>query len=310
LRKVLIAGTGALGTLFAARLALAGNPVVMLGSWAAGLEALNRAGARLLTEQGEERRAAVQAASDPAIGGGAEVALVLVKAWQTEQAARQLAASLPAGALVVTLQNGLGNREILAGTLGAERVALGVCTYGANLLGPGVARSGGEGVISLEAHPRSGEVADLLRGAGFQVEIVAGAQALVWGKLVMNAAINPLTALLRVPNGRLLELPAARWVMIALALETARVARACGVELPFDDPAGTVLAVARRTAANRSSMLQDVERGAPTEIEAICGAVVRAARAQGRAAPLNWLMWRLVSADFPGKRREKRGKSW
>jgi 2-dehydropantoate 2-reductase len=241
----------------------------------------------------------VRATADPSECGEADLAIVLVKAWQTERAARQLEQCLPKHGLAVTLQNGLGNREILAERLGAGRVALGVTTTGATLLGPGVARSGGEGIISLETHPRNQELSGLLSGAGFRVEIVPDARALVWGKLVVNTAINPLTALLRIPNGALLEHATVRLMMAALARETASVATALGVPLPFKDPVSTAEAVARKTAANRSSMLQDVKRGAPTEIDAICGAVVRAGKERGRRAPANWTMWRLISALSP-----------
>ena len=296
MKKVLIVGTGALGTLFAARLAASGNSVTVLGTWKNALEALNRDGARLVTADGAEIRFPVRATDDPAGCTDIDIALVLVKSWQTEQAALKLSACLPVPALVVTLQNGLGNREILAGALSDARVLLGVCTYGATLLGPGLARSGGEGVLSLEAHPRCWEVEGLLRGAGFRVDIVRDANALAWGKLVINAAINPLTALLRVPNGDLLKRPAARLVMSALAKEAAAVAAAGGVKLPFADPVTAVEDVARRTAANRSSMLQDVKRGARTEIDAICGAVTRAAQEHGVPAPVNWTMWQLVNA--------------
>lgn len=296
MKKVLIVGTGALATLFAARLAAAGSQVTMLGTWKNALEALNRDGARLVTAEGVEIRFPVRATDDPAECTDIDLALVLVKAWQTQEAAGKLSACLPASALAVTLQNGLGNREILCEALGDAQVLLGVCTYGATLLGPGLARSGGEGVLSLEARPRSGEVECLLRGAGFRVNIVPNANALAWGKLVINAAINPLTALLRVPNGELLKRPAARLLMRGLAEEAAAVAAAGGVSLPFDDPRKVVEDVARRTAANRSSMLQDVERGARTEIDAICGAVTRAAQERGLPAPVNWTMWHLVNA--------------
>ena len=133
-----------------------------------------------------------------------------------------------------------------------------------------------------------------------QVDVIPDANALVWGKLVVNAAINPLTALLGVPNGALLERPAARRVMATLARETAAVARALGISLPFGDPVARAEDVARHTAANRSSMFQDVKRGAPTEIDAICGAIFRAGEARGVAAPVNWAMWQLVSALRPG----------
>jgi 2-dehydropantoate 2-reductase len=118
----------------------------------------------------------------------------------------------------------------------------------------------------------------------------------VWGKLVINAAINPLTALLRVPNGVLLERPAAREMMKALACESARVAAAENVELPFADPVAAAEEVARKTAGNRSSMLQDILRGAPTEIDAICGAVVQAAQRHKIDTPANWAAWKLVKS--------------
>ena len=297
--NILIVGTGALGSLFAARLSQAGYKVTMLGTWKQGLEELHANGVRLLDARGEERQFAVHATDDPYTCKGARHALVLVKAWQTERAGRQLVECLAQDGLAVTLQNGLGNRETLVQSLGPERVALGVTTTGATLLGPGLVKAGGEGPISIERHPSLGPLEEALRSANFNVQIVQDAGALIWGKLVVNSAINPLTALLRVPNGELLARPSARETMKALACETARVAKAENISLPFSDPAAAAEDVARKTASNRSSMLQDVLRGAPTEIDAICGAIVEIAKKHGLPAPLNWACWQLVKALHP-----------
>ena len=293
---ILIVGTGALATLFAARLSQAGHAVAMLGSWQAGLEALRKEGVRLVDLDGQEHRFKVQAIGEARQAQGAKYALVLVKAWQTERVAAQLKECLAKDGIAVTLQNGLGNREALARTLGADRVALGVTTTGATLLGPGRVRAGGEGTISLEDHRALAPLAESLTSANFQVSLVQDARSLVWGKLVINTAINPLTALLRVPNGRLLELASACEMLRALAQETAQVAQAEGIQLPFTDPAAAAEDVARRTAANHSSMLQDVLRGAPTEIDAICGAVVETGQKHGIDTPMNWACWKLVRA--------------
>ena len=295
-QPILIIGTGALGSLFAARLAGAGHPVTMLGTWKEGLEAIRRSGVRLIDANGEEHRYAVYATADPGDVAGARFALVLVKAWQTERAAQQLAQCLAEDGLAVTLQNGLGNRETLIQRLGKERVALGVTTTGANLLEAGRVQAGGEGPISIERHPAIGPLREALKSANFNLQVVEDARSLIWGKLVINSAINPLTALLRVPNGELLERPSAREMMRELASETARVAAAEGIELPFPDPVAAAEEVARNTAANRSSMLQDILRGAPTEIDAICGAIVDIARQHGLAVPVNWSCWQLVRA--------------
>jgi 2-dehydropantoate 2-reductase len=293
---MLIVGTGAMACLFAARLAAADRPVQMLGTWQAGLEALRTHGVRLVGTDGVERAYPVRATADPADCRGAPLALVLVKSWQTRRAARQLAKCLSANGLAITLQNGLGNREKLADALGEQRVALGVTTSGATLVGPGCVRPGGEGTLSLGAHPRLGPLPDLLRQAGFEVEIVPEADDLLWSKLVVNAAINPLTALLRVPNGELPARPAARTLLGAAAQEAATVAVALGRRLTYSDPVLTAEAVARRTALNHSSMFQDVSRGAPTEIDAICGAIVAAGEECGIPTPVNRTLWLLVQA--------------
>lgn len=295
-QPILIVGTGALATLFAARLAGQGHDITMLGAWDAGLDALAHDGARLAASDGSELSSPVRVTRDPEAARGSKIAFVLVKSWQTERVARQLTGCLADDGLAITLQNGLGNDEILANALGRERVALGVTTTGATLLGPGLARAGGEGIVSLEAHPRLGAAEAALRRARFNVETVADAKSLVWGKLVVNAAINPLTALLRVPNGELLNRPPARAMMKALANETAAVASAQRVILPFSNPVEAAETVAHKTAANHSSMLQDVRRGAPTEIDAICGAVTRAGERHGVPTPANRICWQLVQA--------------
>jgi 2-dehydropantoate 2-reductase len=298
MNNILIVGTGALATLFAARLSRAGHSITMLGSWKAGLDALRKDGARLVDSDGSEHQFEVQAINDPRECRGTKHALVLVKAWQTEKVADQLKeclADAPRG-LAVTLQNGLGNREALARSLGPDRVALGVTTTGATLLGPGLVRAGGEGILSIEQNQALGPIEDALTSANFNMNVVEDAQSLIWGKLVINAAINPLTAILRVPNGNLLELPSAREIMKALAMETAQVAEAENIQLPFPDPVAAAEEVALKTAANHSSMLQDVQRGAPTEIDAICGAVVTTGQKHEIDTPTNWACWKLVKA--------------
>jgi 2-dehydropantoate 2-reductase len=282
--------------LFAARLAAVGRPVQLLGTWQEGLEALRTHGVRLVGTDEAERGYPVRATADLADCAGAPFALVMVKSWQTQRAARQLAGCLSADGLAVTLQNGLGNREKLAEALGEQRVALGVTTSGATLVGPGRVRPGGEGTLSLGAHPRLGPLPDLLREAGFAVEIVREADDLLWSKLVVNAAINPLTALLRVPNGELPARPAARTLLGAAAQEAAAVAEALGRRLTYPDPVAAAESVARRTALNHSSMLQDVSRGALTEIDAICGAIVAAGEGCGIPTPVNRTLWLLITA--------------
>lgn len=295
-KNILVIGTGALSTLFAARLSEAGHHVSMLGTWKDGIQALNQNGARVSELNGKERAFQVYATDNPSEVNDVKHAIVLVKSWQTKRVAEKLKGILAPDGMVLTLQNGLGNRETLARDLGAERVALGVTTTGATLLGPGLVKVGGEGIISLEQNQALGPLEAALRSSNFNLQIVRDAKSLVWGKLIINAAINPLTALLQVPNGELLSHPLARKAMNALAWEATEVAQAEQVSLPFSNPIEAVEEVARKTAKNISSMFQDVRRGAPTEIDAICGAVTKRGEAHGIETPYNRSCWQLVKA--------------
>jgi len=291
--SILIVGTGALATLFAARFAAAGISVSMLGTWPEGLAALRDKGAQV---DGEGREFHVHATDNPVECKGMRFALVLVKAWQTKRAAQQLSGCLLKDGLALTLQNGLGNDTMLVHSLDMPRVARGVTTLGADLLAPGLVCLGGEGPVTLETHPRLSPLEEMIHRAGFTVNVVENVQSLIWGKLVVSSAINPLTALLRVKNGELLKRPPVRALMGELARETTLVAKSLGVVLPFTDPEEVVIEVAQRTAENQSSMLQDIRREAPTEIDAINGAVVLLGEEKNIPVPVNRTVWSLVKA--------------
>lgn len=303
-QRVLIIGTGALASLFAARLAASGKELIMLGSWQAAIDNINRDGLTLVDQNGGQSFHKVKATSDIVDCEGIPNALVLVKTWQTKQAAQQLQSILPENGLALSLQNGLGNAEILAAALGHQRVALGSTTTGATLQGPGIVRPGGEGCISIADHPRIDFLSQALKDAGFDLQEVSDLSALLWEKLAINAAINPLTAFFEIPNGALLEDENLLAWMEGLALEVAQVALAGGINFSMTDPFGAAKAVAKKTASNRSSMFQDILRGAPTEIDAICGAVVSAGNTAAIDTPANQHMLALIQAKIAGQMLE------
>ena len=282
--------------LFAARLSAAGVRVTMLGTWPEGTEALLQNGVRLMDDENATLSYPVRVVTSLDECPTYRYALVLVKSWQTDRAAGQLARCLAPDGLALTLQNGIGNREKLAQVLGPERVVWGATTIGANLLGPGLVRMGGEGVITLGIHAGTEPMVDLLGHAAFVVDTVADISSTLWGKLVINAAINPLTAILDVPNGELLSIPHARKLMGLIAREAAAVAVAKGIRLPYPDPVVATEAITRRTARNYSSMLQDIRRGAPTEIDVISGAILKAGDQTGMPTPINHTSYLLVKS--------------
>lgn len=293
---MLVVGTGALACLFAARLAANGQRVTLLGNWAEGLAALRKNDLRLMELDGSMSQYPVEVMDGSNCCGDYRQALVLVKSWQTERTARQLVNCLSSKGIALTLQNGLGNAEILQDVLEPERVAIGVTTMGARMIEPGYVQHTGDGKVILAAHSSLDGLVKQLNQAAFHVEITDDLPSLQWGKLVINAAINPLTALLRVANGELLVRPAAHELMKGAAREAASVATSLGIKLPYSDALQAVEDVAQKTAKNISSMLQDILRGTQTEIEAINGAVVRAGEMTGVPTPINEMLWQLISA--------------
>lgn len=291
--EITIIGTGAMAMLVGARLAKGGIKVRLLGTWQACIDAVNKQGIGIV-EHGSTRFYQAEAYLDPGKLKDTDQALVLVKSWQTARAASQLKSILSEEGIALTLQNGLGNGEILTAALRQERTSLGVTTYGATVLGPGKVKPGGEGVISVLEHPRLTELIGMLQEAGFIVQQFPDLSGLVWGKLVINVAINPLTGLLEVNNGKLLESPPITKLMGLAAREAAAVAAQLGIPLNFKDPAQAAEAVAQATGENLSSMLQDIQRGAPTEVDALCGAVVRMGKEVQVSTPVNEILQMLI----------------
>src|SRR5262249_24952014 len=200
---------------------------------------------------------------------------------------------------------GLGNGEVFERVVRHAHVAIGVTTIGATLLAPGVVAACPGTIVlgAAEANRAAVETfARVLARAELPVSVTETIDDPVWRKLAVNCAINPLSALRRVPNGQLLDDPTLLATMTGAAREVAAVACARGLTLAPDQAAEMAIAVARATAANRSSMLQDLTRGSPTEIQALNGAVCRAARRVAVPVPINQ---RLVD-DITREERHRR----
>ncbi len=293
--NVLVLGTGAMGCFFAARLARAGGPVTLAGTWR---EALARAAdpGIVVDEDGATWTARVAAARRDVLPRGAfDLTLVLVKAHQTAAVAPAAAAATRDDGLVLTLQNGWGNREVLQAAA-AGRVAAGTSVTGIAVVGPAHVRGGHRRTrVGRDAAiaARVDGVAALFNRAGIATEVTDAIDAQLWAKLAVNCAINPLSALLGWTNGALAADESARATVAAAAREVGAVAHRRGTPVE-GDPAEAALGVARATADNRSSMLQDLERGAPTEIDWINGAVCREGRRVGVPTPVNDDLWRAV----------------
>jgi len=295
--KLAIIGAGALGSVIGFHLA-ASNNVILIDLWQEHINAINTHGLCCVADDSEQIRF-LPATTDPALVEPVPVALITVKAAQTSWAATVAAQILQPDGVAYTLQNGLGNAELLAHQLGTQRVGQGVTTLGATLVAPGRVRLTGRGTTTFSATPSLSiayAVADVFRACALPASVSTDLIGLVWNKLIVNVGINALTAILRVPNGALATIPEASKLVRCAVEEAVTVAQAAGITIGLADPVAETLAVAQATAANRSSMLQDILRGAPTEIETINGAIVREGQRLGVPTPFNAFLCDLITA--------------
>lgn len=296
-----IVGGGSLGLLLAGKLAAAGFEVTVITKSAEQARRLSEAGITI---------------EDAVTGAPNVTAAVRAKSWEDAPAAEglvlltvkqtalsrgfvdRLASIVPAGGEVALFQNGIGHAEKLRAALPDRHVMVAVTTEGARRIGPTTVRHTGQGDTRIG---EAGLLETSLEQAGFSVILSNKLEGDIWRKLLINAVINPLTALLRVRNGKL---PASRErleLMRSLFDETFEVVQAYGFQEEREAMWQSVLAVCENTKHNESSMLQDVAAGRETEIEAINGSVCRLAAEQGRKAPWNEAVTALVKATYTGK---------
>lgn len=292
-----IVGAGAMGSLFSGFFHRGGIECVVYERDRATVDALD-AGLLVRMGMGSEHRIPVRVSPDPAILHACDAIFIFVKSYATAGAARDIAPHLGEGAVVVSLQNGLGNREQLERELPGVRLVYGTTTIGGYREGPSTVVLGGMGEIVIGG--ADDKALDLVRGmlgsAGLDVHITPRPDVAVWKKAVINAGINPLGALAGLENGRLLENEHLSALQESIIRESVAVAMAGGISLDPDDMIAAAREVCEKTAANRCSMLQDLDARRKTEIDSINGHIIRAGLKHGVRAPYNEAVYRLVKA--------------
>ena len=312
---VLVMGAGSIGCYVGGRLQAAGAPVRYVCRPRVR-EALRDHGLVLTDLHGgraELPARTLQLLAEPA--GPAALVLLCVKSGATAAAARQLATALPAGTTVLSLQNGVANAEVAAQVAPALHWLAGMMPFNVAELGPGRYHRGTWGELAAQDDAALRPWLPLFAAAGLPLALHADLRAVQWGKLLLNLN-NPVNALSGLPLRAQLLDRGYRTVLAALQDEALAALRAAGIApaqltpLPPQRLPGVLrlpnwlfrVVAARMLRIDgkaRSSMADDLAQGRPTEVDALCGAVVRLARAHGRAAPLNERMVQLLSAARP-----------
>ncbi|MGH7899625.1 MAG: ketopantoate reductase family protein, partial [Candidatus Binatia bacterium] len=313
-RRILIAGAGALGSMYGGFLRRAGHSVTLLGR-PEHIDAIRRRGLAIEGIFGEHQVEGFELASAPEeVRGQFELVILAVKSYDVERTARPFAGALAPEGQLLALQNGLGHLEILAEIFGAERLLGAPVLIGASIPEPGRVR------VTVYVKPvkvgapwpregddSAGRFARTLAAAGIPSEATDRLLPFLWEKVLYNAPLNALGALLGVPYGALAERPESRRIMDDVVGEGHAVASASGVALLW-----RTAAEARRhfyevllppTVAHRSSMLQDIERGKRTEVDANNGYICRRGAELGVATPVNAVLTDLIHATEEARKR-------
>ena len=295
--KTVIMGAGAMGSLLGGLLTLSGEEVWMVDIWKEHIDAL-RSNGLSIEDQGETQTVRVNATGEVTSVGKADLVLFFVKTYHTAKAVSDSLALQKENTIFLTLQNGLGNEDVICQQINRKKVMLGVTNHGATLLGPGSIRHAGRGMTYLgeldnKLTDRATQIAQMFRKAGIETEVSANIHDLIWTKLFVNIGMNALTALTGFKNGQLLDHPEALRLMEALVSEAVEVAKRKGIRIE-GNPIEKVKAVAEATGKNRSSMGQDFDYKRRTEIDTINGAVVREAHRLRISVPYNQMVTDLV----------------
>jgi len=298
--RTVIVGAGAMGSLFGFLLYRAGRTVWLVDSYRELVDHVQRSGLRLEGLSGEQR-IKIPITADITEIDGADLIILFVKAYDTAQAMADVRPLIRDKTLVLTLQNGIGNVEIIAESIGKRRTLAGTTAHGATVLGLGYIRHAGTGEtiigsLSNDTADKARLVHDFLEDAGITVQITDDVTGLLWSKLLINVGINALTGITGLPNGGLLEYPESRHLMQQAVREAHQVAMKKGIPLAYEDPEQKVAAVCQATARNISSMLQDLRNHKRTEIDYINGAVVTEGIRCGLSLPVNQALTNLIQA--------------
>ena len=296
--KIAVVGPGAIGCLLTAFLTKSKQDVSLIDN--------NPERARKIRQDGikveglaRDFTIKVNVTSDPKEIGICDLIIICVKSYSTEEAIKSAKELIGENTQVLTLQNGVGNIQVLNDIVGEDNVIGGITSCGATLLEAGHIKYAGKGdtIIGKSSGGVLGSIrgiAGILNKAGFETKVSRDINGVIWSKLIINVGINALAVATRLHNGRLIEYNGTKEIMRNAVQEAVKVAKRKRIKLMYDDPIQKVEGVAKATAGNICSMLQDVLKKKRTEIDFINGAVIRQAKALNIPTPVNEVLTNLV----------------
>lgn len=302
--KIVVVGAGSIGTLFGSILFNSGQDVTLVEKKPEIVQAIQKNGLKMIRGK-EEQVLPIKITSQIEDVPNPDLIMFTVKSYDNIKAAHDCLKIIGTNTIVLTLQNGIGNYEVISEIIGAERTVVGTTTFGSTQFAPGCTRGSETGVISIGEYagglsPRIWSLAKTLTEGGFTIQMVEDVNSLIWTKLAVNVGINAIGALCRIRNIFTHDIEPAGEVQKLAVEEVKKVAAAKGIQLDYDHLYDHVVDVCYTTRDNKCSMYQDVESKNLTEVAAINGAIVDEGKKLGIDTPVNFVLTKLVKATEAG----------
>ena len=298
--KIVVVGSGSIGSLYGAFLSRFENTEVILVGRNPHVSAIQSKGLKIKGILGNHIFK-LKAMKDASEVDKADLVIVTTKTYDTLTAAQSAKHLIDTGASVLLIQNGLGTEELVAKQLNTTKVLRATTCMGALRTSPGVVTATGRGLTEIGSrYPENYELVEklsrMLKAVGFDVRTSKNIEGVVWTKTLVNCGMNPVGALTGLSNGEVYRNKALRGLIVRLVKEAVQVVEALGIELTTEDPVRYALGTAKATGDNINSMLQDLQAGKRTEIDAITGEVIRLAKQLGIETPSSNAVYALVKA--------------
>jgi 2-dehydropantoate 2-reductase len=298
--RIALVGAGAMGSLFAGYLSRSLEEVWVYDTWKEHIEAIGRDGL-LMTRQSEDRRVRLRVTSNPAEPGMVDLVLVFVKYIHTRQAIEDARSMIGFHTAVLTLQNGIGNVEILQEAVPVEQILFGLTTLTSELLGPGHIEESYQGQGETHIWPLSGKVdarvdqiCSVFNQAGIHTQISPDVQLRIWKKLIINSCFNTLAAITHLRVGDLVDQPAVWPILEGLVSEIVQVGQKKGIPLNGTEAREFLKQIGVEARDHVPSMVVDVKNNRKTEIDCLNGAIIREGESLGIPTPCNRILHGLI----------------
>jgi 2-dehydropantoate 2-reductase len=290
--NIIVMGAGAIGSLFGALLAKK-NTVILIGR-KSHIDAIHKKG--LIIDNNTTINMKIAAhESIEYISDSPDLLLLTVKSFDTRNAIHQAKNIIDNHTLVLSLQNGLDNLDMIKNIINANQILMGITNHGAFFSKPGLIRHTGKGKtiigeINGKKTRRIKHIANIFSDAGIKTSISEDIFREVWIKTIINSSINPLTAIFKCKNGYLLKNPILERTVERICKESTTIAQAAGMDIAYEQTIQTTKDIIKNTAENYSSMVQSLHTGRKTEIESINKKIVEVGKTNLIDSPLNTLL--------------------